>query len=61
MSTVAAIASGLAEKYEISGMIKKSKIVPPIVRFYGQIDIVEDCINFIVGKTLDASNLQNNI
>lgn len=38
-----------------------TKIVPPIVGFYSEIRTLEDCINFVVGKTLDACNIENQI
>jgi len=37
------------------------RIVPPVVGFYSKIQTLEDCINFVVGKTLDACNIENQI
>jgi len=37
------------------------KIVPPMVGFYSKIDTLEDSINFVVGKILNACNLENNL
>jgi flavin prenyltransferase len=37
------------------------KIVPPLVGFYSKIDSLEDAINFVVGKILNACNLENNL
>lgn len=49
----------------LENMLKLSKmgvkIVPPIVGFYNKVNSIDDCINFIVGKTLDASNIRNDL
>ncbi len=37
------------------------KIVPPMVGFYSKIDNLEDSISFVVGKILNACNLENNL
>jgi len=37
------------------------KIVPPLVGFYSKIDTLEDSINFVIGKILNACNIQNNL
>ncbi len=37
------------------------KIVPPMVGFYSKIDTLEDSISFVVGKILNACNLENNL
>lgn len=37
------------------------KIVPPIMGYYGKIKTLEDGINFIVGKILDASGITNDL
>ena len=37
------------------------KIVPPIIGFYSNITTIDDCINFTVGKTLDACKIPNSI
>lgn len=49
----------------LENMLKLSKlgikIVPPIIGFYGKIETLEDGIDFIVGKILDAANIPNNL
>ena len=49
----------------LENMLKLSnigvKIVPPIVGFYADIQTLEDSINFVVGKILDASNVPNSL
>jgi 4-hydroxy-3-polyprenylbenzoate decarboxylase len=49
----------------LENMLKLSnlgvRIVPPIVGFYGKIQSVDDCINFVIGKVLDASNIPNEL
>jgi len=49
----------------LENMLKLSNlgvgIVPPIVGFYGKIQTVEDCINFVIGKILDACNIPNEL
>jgi 4-hydroxy-3-polyprenylbenzoate decarboxylase len=37
------------------------KIVPPIMAFYGKIETLEDGIDFVVGKILDAAAISNNL
>jgi len=37
------------------------KIVPPIIGFYGKITTLEDGIDFVVGKILDAAGIQNDL
>ena len=39
----------------------KVKIVPPIIGFYGKIETLEDGIDFVVGKILDAYGISNNL
>jgi len=49
----------------LENMLKLSKlrvkIVPPIIGFYGKIKTLEDAIDFVVGKTLDAAGIPNNL
>lgn len=49
----------------LENMLKLSKlrvkIVPPIIGFYGKIKTLEDAIDFVVGKTLDATGIPNNL
>ncbi len=49
----------------LENMLKLSNlgvgIVPPIVGFYGKIQSIDDCINFAVGKILDACNIPNKL
>lgn len=49
----------------LENMLKLSnlgaRIVPPIVGFYGKIQTVEDSINFVVGKILDACDVPNEL
>lgn len=49
----------------LENMLKLSrmgvKIVPPVLGFYGKVNSVENYINFVVGKILDASNIKNDI
>ncbi len=49
----------------LENMLKLSKlgvnIVPPIPGFYGKIETIDDSINFVVGKILDASKIENNL
>jgi len=49
----------------LENMLKLSKlgvnIVPPISGFYGKMKTLEDSINFITGKILDASNIENDL
>lgn len=37
------------------------KIVPPMLGFYNQAKSIDDAINFVVGKTLDAFKIDNDI
>ncbi len=37
------------------------KIVPPIIGFYGKIQTLEEGINFVIGKILDASGIPNDL
>lgn len=37
------------------------KIVPPSVGFYNKIETLDDCINFVVGKTLDSFRIKNQL
>lgn len=39
----------------------KVKIVPPIIGFYSKIETLEDGIDFVVGKILDACGIPNNL
>ena len=49
----------------LENMLKLSKlgvnIVPPIHGFYANIKTIDDSINFVVGKILDASNIDNDL
>jgi len=49
----------------LENMLKLSnigvKVVPPIVGFYSQVKTLDDSINFVVGKILDACNISNNL
>ena len=49
----------------LENMLKLSKlrvkIVPPIIGFYGKITTLEDGIDFVVGKILDAAGIQNDL
>ncbi len=49
----------------LENMLKLSKIgvniVPPIPGFYGKINSLEESINFVTGKILDASNIENDL
>ncbi|MEI8388543.1 MAG: UbiX family flavin prenyltransferase [bacterium] len=49
----------------LENMLKLSKlrvkIVPPIIGFYGKIKTLEDGIDFVVGKTLDAAGIPNDL
>jgi len=49
----------------LENMLKLSKlrvkIVPPIIGFYGKIKTLEDGIDFVVGKILDAAGLPNDL
>lgn len=49
----------------LENMLKLSKlqikIVPPIIGFYGEIKTLEDGINFVVGKILDAADIPNDL
>jgi len=49
----------------LENMLKLSnlgvRIVPPIAGFYGKIQSIDDCINFVVGKILDACNIPNEL
>lgn len=49
----------------LENMLKLSKlrvkIVPPIIGFYGKITTLEDGIDFVVGKILDAASIQNDL
>lgn len=49
----------------LENMLKLSKmgvkIVPPIPGFYNGADSLEDMINFVVGKTLDAFGIENDL
>jgi len=37
------------------------RIVPPITGFYADIRTLDDSINFVAGKILDAANIENNL
>ncbi len=49
----------------LENMLKLSrlrvKIVPPIIGFYGKIKTLEDGIDFVVGKILDAGGVPNEL
>ena len=49
----------------LENMLKLSKlgvkIVPPVMGFYRNIKTVDDCVNFAVGKTLDACKIPNGL
>jgi flavin prenyltransferase len=49
----------------LENMLKLSKfrvkIVPPIIGFYGKIKTLEDGIDFVVGKILDATGIPNDL
>ena len=49
----------------LENMLKLSKlgvnIVPPIPGFYGKIKTLDDSIDFVVGKILDVSDIENNL
>jgi len=49
----------------LENMLKLSKlgvnIVPPIIGLYGKITTLEQSIDFITGKILDASKIENNL
>ena len=49
----------------LENMLKLSnlgvKIVLPVVGFYSTINTVDDCINFVVGKVLDACKIPNDL
>ena len=49
----------------LENMLKLSrlnvKIVPPIIGFYGKIKTLEDGIDFIAGKILDAAGISNDL
>ena len=49
----------------LENMLKLSKlrvkIVPPIIGFYGKIKTLEDGIDFVVGKILDAFGIPNDL
>lgn len=49
----------------LENMLKLSnlgvRIVPPIIGFYSKIETIDDCINFVVGKTLDSYSITNNM
>ncbi len=49
----------------LENMLKLSKlgvnIVPPIIGFYGKINVISDSIDFVVGKVLDVNNIENNL
>ncbi|MFH0702952.1 MAG: flavin prenyltransferase UbiX [bacterium] len=49
----------------LENMLKLSnlgvKIVPPIIGFYGKIQSIDDCINFVIGKILDACDIPNKL
>ena len=49
----------------LENMLKLSKlrvkIVPPIIGFYGKIKTLEDGIDFVVGKILDACGIPNDL
>lgn len=49
----------------LENMLKLSnvgvRIVPPVVGFYSKIQTIDDYINFVVGKVLDACNIPNEL
>jgi 4-hydroxy-3-polyprenylbenzoate decarboxylase len=49
----------------LENMLKLSnigaRIVPPIIGFYGKIQTIDDCNNFVVGKILDACDVPNDL
>ena len=49
----------------LENMLKLSKmgvkIVPPIAGFYSKTETIDDYINFVAGKIMDACNIDNNL